>query len=298
MWVAFVERETFVYCVSSSETFMTRFFLRILLRLKVLNYLNITVKINGLRIPILGGIGLSNIDEPEKWMSEIIRLLLPRSKGCFLDVGVNIGQTLLKLKSIDRNFEYLGLEPNPVCVYYAERFIHLNQFPNTKIIPTGVSNVNEVVTLKYYSNDFTDSSASIIDNFRLNVLKEKHVIVLNSDVINFKNKISIVKIDVEGAELKVIEGIYKIISRDRPYIIIEILPVYNVESKDRLYRQNKLLEILLSLNYSIYRIIKNANDSLKEIILISDIGVHSDITHCDYLVIPNELIDGIVTTKR
>jgi FkbM family methyltransferase len=47
---------------------------------------------------------------------------------------------------------------------------------------------------------------------------------------------SILKVDVEGAELEVIEGLKSWINETRPIIIIEVLPVYTVENKFRLQR--------------------------------------------------------------
>ena len=41
----------------------------------------------------------------------------------FIDVGVNVGQTLLKLKSISSEINYLGFEPNPNCVNYLKNLI-------------------------------------------------------------------------------------------------------------------------------------------------------------------------------
>lgn len=270
---------------------MKKTVLKIFSRLKMEGYLNLDVKLKeGITAPVIGGLGYGNIFGTEKWMSEVLTALLDGSKGCFVDVGVNIGQTLIKLKSIDRNIEYIGFEPNPICVFYAEKLISINKFPNTKIIPAGISNDNEIVTLKLFSTDTTDSSASIIDNFRPDqaVVQEKNIVVLRDDKIKIDSKIAFIKIDVEGAELMVIEGLNRFIKRDRPGIIIEILPVYKAENQERLGRQNAILKIMKDLQYAILKIMKNPDETLKGVIRIEDIGIHSDASHCDYLFIPEE----------
>lgn len=279
---------------------MKKIIFRALSKFKIEKYFNLEIKKEGITIPVLAGLGYGNVYGTEKWMSSILKTILNSSKGCFVDVGVNIGQTLIKVKSIDRNIDYIGFEPNPICVFYAEKLISINKLPNTKIIPTGVSNVNEIVTLKYFSTDSTDSSASIIDNFRPDqaVFQEKSIVVLNSDTIRIEQKIAIIKIDVEGAELLVLEGLRKFIDRDRPYIMIEILPVYKAENQDRLSRQTAILKMMNDLNYAILKVMKNPDDTLKEIVRISDIGIHGDITHCDYLFIPDEVVADVLTVAN
>lgn len=273
--------------------------LKILRKLNLLGFFNLSVKVRNIRIPIIGGIGFGNLRGTEKWMTEIIELLLNKSNDCFLDVGVNIGQTLIKLKSINRDIEYIGFEPNPLCVFYSERLIKLNKFPNTKIIPAGISNVNQIVSLLFYSDNQSDSSASIVNNFRSvqSVIQEKNIVVLTGDLIKIESKISILKIDVEGAELMVIEGLIEILKKDRPYIIIEILPVYSLENQDRLLRQNEILRITKDLDYSIFKIVKKPDDTLQELIEISEIPIHSDLTQCDYVFAPNEKRDLILKSK-
>jgi len=266
---------------------MKRIFLKVCSKLKVLGYFNVEVKLEqGIKAPVMGGLGYDNLLGTEKWMNSLLRRLLRRSGGCFVDVGVNIGQTLIKVKSIDRDIEYIGFEPNPTCVFYAEKLISSNKFPNTKIIPAGISNTNEVA----------DSSASIIDNFRpiSPVLGEKAIVVLNGDKIRIDSKITLIKIDVEGAELMVIEGLKSFLNRDRPAIIIEILPVYEAKNQERLSRQNAIMKIMNDLNYTVLRVIKNLDNTLKEVIRIEDFGIHSDIAQSDYLLIPAESIEEVL----
>ncbi len=269
---------------------MKRIVLILLLKFGLLKYLNLIFIINKIKIPILGGVGLENIEGTEKWMKEIFASLLKKTDGGFLDVGVNIGQTLIKVKSINSDTKYIGLEPNPACIFYVEKLIQINCFSNTKIIPSGISNANGVMTLNYYAKDLSDSSASVVKNFRPNqkVLKTQNIVVLTSELLKLDEKIAVVKIDVEGAELMVIEGIKEILDRDRPYIIIEILPVYEIGNIDRLGRQQKLLKIIQGLRYLIFKILKKPTDDFDAIEEIADIGIHSDITHCDYLFVPSE----------
>lgn len=274
---------------------MKKIALKVLFKLKLADYFNLEVNAGATRIPIIGGIGYGNIFGSEKWMRTVLELLLKGFRGCFVDVGVNVGQTLIKVKSIDREIEYIGFEPNPICVFYTERLIAANQFPHTRIIPAGVSNNNEIVTLKYFGADAVDSAASIIDNFRPGekVMQEKQVVVVSGALVKIDQKIGVVKIDVEGAELFVIEGLRSFLERDRPAVVMEILPVYTAENRDRLTRQETLLGIFREIGYQAHRILKNTDDTLKGIVPIDDIGIHGDVVHSDYIFVPREAADRI-----
>lgn len=269
---------------------MLRFIVRVLNKLKLLKYINVSIRVEDINIPILGGIGYTNIYGTEKWMNTIMSVLVKNSKGCILDIGVNLGQTLIKVKKADPDFDYIGFEPNPICVFYTEKLVAANRLNNVRIVPAGVAGTTGIVTLKYFSADQTDSSASIIDNFRpeQKVFAEKSIVVLNDEIASIEKKIGIIKIDVEGAELYVMQGLIKYINRDRPIIAIEILPVYKKENEERLERQRAIEELLKEEKYSILKIIKNNDDTFKSVQKINEIGIHSDLSHCDYLFVPVE----------
>jgi hypothetical protein len=98
----------------------------------------------------------------------------------------------------------------------------------------------------------------------------------------FEN-IAIIKIDVEGSELGVIKGLLPLIERQRPLIIIEILPCHSPANQDRLRNQSELQSIMAGYGYRFYRILKSEGKfvGLEE---VDEIGVHSDIDLCDYIL--------------
>lgn len=244
-------------------------------------------KIN-FKIPFINGM---NCDVTEVWMIEILKTILQRKKGAFIDVGVNVGQTLLKLKSLDPNRQYIGFEPNPSCLYYVENLIQLNSLSDCTIFPFGLYTSDGIAKLEFYNNENTDSSASLIEGFRSNSTKAKYVPVFSfnacSKIINL-DTVAIIKIDVEGAELEVVKTLLSTINSTRPIIVLEILPVYDEKNRSRLDRQEELEEIFKRINYSFYRVMKtnnNCNGNLKK---IESIGIHSNLDLCDYVIAPCE----------
>ena len=243
-----------------------------------------------INIPSINGI---KCEITEIWMLGILETMFNLTDGVFFDIGVNVGQTLIKVKSIDKERKYVGFEPNPMCVYYIHELVRKNKFNNTTIFPVGLFNKDGILSLEFFSDDVTDSSASLINGFRPNcqIVNRTHVPVFNiksiAEQIDTDN-VSIIKIDVEGAELEVIKSIESVIRSCRPFVLMEILPAY-ANNTFREERQKKIEDFFHSLEYSFYRIEKMQDNStsLKK---IEFIGVHSDLNQSDYMVVPNELI--------
>ena len=265
---------------------------RIRWHLRRLNYTH-NIKVHGtpISIPYINGMNCT-ITEP--WMIELLEILLKEKEGAFIDVGVNVGQTLVKLKSISPKKQYIGFEPNPACLYYVSNLIKKNKFINCSILPVGLYTKNQVLSLDLFSNDTTDSCASLIENYRPN---NKVVDKIYAPVFNFKSisnlfsfdSIAIIKIDVEGAEIEVIKCLLELVKTYRPIILLEILPVYNQSNTFRLDRQNEIERIFTGINYIFYRIDKKG-DEFSSLIKIDSIGIHSDLTQCDYVVAPREML--------
>ena len=77
-------------------------------------------------IPIVNNVGIRNLYfNTESWMKDLIIKLQKLKDGIFIDVGANIGQTLMKLRSIS-SVPYVGIERNPECVVYLEKLIKVN----------------------------------------------------------------------------------------------------------------------------------------------------------------------------
>lgn len=275
--------------------------LRILYRLSILSKLNFQIPYpleSSIKLPILQAIGYEHLFEKERWLFQLLKFLIPLSSGnsVFIDVGVNTGQTLLKVMAINPSTPYIGFEPNPNCLHYVYELIRRNKFSSITIFPFAVSDKSGVIDLELYSSSTTDSLASIVPDFRKKKYSIIKVPVIRGEDIGFLNEIKagIIKIDVEGGELEVIKGLFSVIKRNRPILVCEVLPVYSIENQSRWRRQNELESMLRSMSYLILRI--EGPDSFVE---IQSIGIHHDIDRVNYLFYPserrNELIGRITT---
>ena len=170
-------------------------------------------------------------DVSEPWQVDLLARLLPQRAGTFIDVGMNIGQTLLGVKAVDPGRAYVGFEPNSRCFTYCERLVARNALTCVKLVPAGLSSHTGLARLQLYSANETDEAASIMPGFRPAepVTSEKIVPVFAYDDIApglAIGAVGFVKIDVEGAELDVLAAMKSALAADRPWILIEILPCY------------------------------------------------------------------------
>ena len=222
-------------------------------------------------------------------MTDLLKNLLQNNPGRFVDVGMNIGQTLLKVKAIDSNRPYAGFEPNNFCAYYVRKLAEANHFPGVDIFPAGLYTEQKILTL-FMDKDIS-SGASILPLFRKNMAPYQlhtNVALTTGDEIlqRYLNEdIAVFKADVEGAELEVIKGSIQTIREKQPFIILEILPVYSEMDDNGLYRKNRqdeLLTLLKSSGYKLYRIVEDQL-ALEE---LTGIETHGDMHKTNYLFVP------------
>lgn len=212
-------------------------------------------------------------------------------EGTFVDVGMNVGQTLLAVRATDASWEYIGFEPNPRSWLAASELVAANGFERCTIVPVGLA--DRTFLTSYLSNSFTDESGSIIQDYRD---PERHTyqyrqfvsVVRGEEALREAGvpKVGVVKIDVEGAEMEVIRGLESVLSRDRPLMIVEVLPVYDAATptgKLRLGRQSVIEEILQGLGYKILRL-----HPPQAFNAVSGFGVHADLDLTNYLLYPAE----------
>jgi FkbM family methyltransferase len=208
-------------------------------------------------------------DEPsEPWLNAVYQTVLKCREGAFLDVGANVGQTMLKILALDKTRQYVGFEPQLSCCSLIQSFIEENNLKYHTILPLGLSNSNQIVRL-YLRGGGHDSTASMIQNFRPNSFytSYRYVCVRKGDELIAELRlpsISAIKIDVEGAELEVIEGLLDAIREKMPFIIFEVLNHYLAVTGEKLdarvirFRESRIekMEYLLTgQGYQIYNVL-------------------------------------------
>jgi FkbM family methyltransferase len=238
-------------------------------------------------VPIVFGCGVADGATRETWLNDILRRCFERRAGAFVDVGANLGQTLLKVRALDPDRPYYGFEPHPFCCHYLRELVARNALRACAIVPVALA--DRVTVTPLLSTGATDTWATIVDGFRPSARYSRAdpVPVFDGDSVLRQlaaPPVACIKIDAEGAELDVLRGLQQTIARDRPYILCEILPVHNPATPQgalRLSRQDQLFEFITSHGYRLYRVSTNRPTP------ITAIGIHDDVSMSNYVLVPD-----------
>ena len=258
---------------------------RILNKLGIYRLYPLNISGQKFKIPIFNGLGFANLSDAEPWMDDLLKEFGTANTN-FLDVGVNVGQTLIKWKALYPAATYTGFEPNHNCVTYVNDLILKNKFTNCNIYPYALDTQISKKKLYLLGRDKSDSSASMLADFRTGENRTAIDIETSSLAALGLNNFDLVKIDVEGAELFVLKSLFEVCKN--AIISCEILPAYNSENKERLARQKEIEELLKTHEYAIFRIHKVQPIQIE---LIEEFGIHSELSKSDYIFIPKVRIN-------
>jgi len=165
------------------------------------------------------------------------------------DIGCHTGEILDEILKASPNGKHYAFEPLP------EFYINLiGKYQDTKVQffdvalsnAEGISNFNYVISSPAYSG----FKKRKYDTEEIPTIKEISVKRNKLDNLVKENaKIDFIKIDVEGAELEVLQGAKNIIIRDQPVIIFE-----HGEGASDFYgtTPNMIFDFFTSLNYKIF----------------------------------------------
>jgi FkbM family methyltransferase len=204
-----------------------------------------------LRIPVIHGVFNGGYIVPaELWMGECLKAFVNTKSGVVIDIGVNVGLYLVKLRLISKDREYIGFEPNPFCVFFTQELIRLNGYQHAKVFPIALSESDGVS--RFYASVAGDKAGSLVSSSK-DMQAQTHTIDVITmagdkfiDSLNLE-AIAAIKIDVEEAEIFVLNGLKQTIARYRPYIYCEIL--YIRDDPVRRQRATEIYNLVRSMNY-------------------------------------------------
>lgn len=190
-----------------------------------------------------------------------------------VDIGASIGYyTLIAAKKVGKTGLVLAFEPEPVSFKMLIENIESNQLKNVKAYQIAISDENGENTLHVPVFGIAGSTFAPLRH-QTKLLKVKTIML--DDFV--QDCIDIIKIDIEGAEVKAFHGMKRILKEDRPKIICEVHPR---QMKMLGYTTKELEEFLRNLDYNFY-LIEN-NERLKQLYELQPNRAH-------YLFSPEEV---------
>lgn len=266
--------------------------------LSIFNKLRVNHDCPKLVIPFCVSTGFSNIYWQKSWKTELFGRLVDVREGVFIDVGANVGQTLIDVLVTHPKTHYVGFEPNVSCVFYLNELIQANSFTNCTVLPVGLADETQCLPLYRAKDLLDDSGATLISDLRPSgTYDSDYVSCFRFDEIRpilGIEKINFVKIDVEGSEFEALVGMRKSLLECRPVILCEVLFTdIKADIAQHRMRNERLIRLLGDLNYQVFQLHKSKDnrlviDARKIQQFASEYWTVENKEFCDYLFVPAE----------
>jgi FkbM family methyltransferase len=179
-------------------------------------------------------------------INKICRKLNSTSKGSyFLDVGANIGLYTWQVARIAPELKIISFEPDPNNFELLKMTNEASGLKHVELCPVALSDQSK--EREFNQDNLTSATGSLclddkpwIEQYLNGTSNKISVQTRTMDDLLGKDKIpSLVKIDVEGHEIEVLQGSRNTLSKAKPLLIIESFPP----------KQSTVLSLLNELGY-------------------------------------------------
>jgi FkbM family methyltransferase len=170
----------------------------------------------------------------------------------FLDIGSSVGLISILAKAKIKNGKVYSIEPDPENISCLIENYKINKFSEYQIFPIALGDKED--KLKLYTNGSNGKSPSLemVNGYESFVIVDVKTLdhLIESNIIEFP---TVIKIDIEGAELMALKGMKNLLqSTNKPRILfIEVHPEF-LQSF-----QSNLEEVYNFLSNTRYKIIEN-----------------------------------------
>ena len=184
-----------------------------------------------------------------------------------VDLGANIGYfTLILAKLVGPTGHVFAFEPDPRNLVLLKKNVEYNNYKNVTIIPKAVSNVNDKCTLYVGQKSFGQNTI-----YKPEKRKNQKFLVVDSETIrlddffkmnNLLDKISFIKMDIEGAEFLALDGMKEILKLNQNIKIFTEVDPHYLEDAGTSYEQ--FIDLLMKNNFTL-SISDNRNETLTRV---------------------------------
>ena len=172
---------------------------------------------------------------------------LQNDKGLFFDVGANIGLYTWEVSKVCPHRKILAFEPDPENIKLLRKTLSSANLQNLEIHKCALSNQDGEIS--FFQDKLTSATGCVagkdkpwIEQYLNSTASEIRVKTNTLDsLVSDENNPSLIKIDVEGHEVEVLEGGRNTLIKIKPLLVIESFPP----------KQLTILSILQELGYKL-----------------------------------------------
>lgn len=188
-----------------------------------------------------------------------------------IDIGTNIGWVALNFAKITQHGSVIGFEPDPFNFQVCQNNIKLNNFSNLIVLPIGLGETSDTVKMEVRTPDNRGGN-----RIATQVEKGSVTVTIKSldsvPEIQSLIKIDLIKLDVEGYELKVLKGAKNLLLKHTPTLFIEI------DDNNLRDQGDSAVELILFLKSCGYKTIQHAETN-------SQLSHESDFSNCHFDIV-------------
>tara|TARA_B110000971_G_scaffold160598_1_gene164170 strand:+ start:61 stop:963 length:903 start_codon:yes stop_codon:yes gene_type:complete len=276
------------------RTFKKNYYYYLLFRL-IRNFLNCYIEVKIYNFKILASnkknkishalLKKCNFDDQSEL--KLINKISEKNQVFLIDCGCNYGFYSFYTASLSNQNSVIAIEASLATAQEFKKNINLNKFNNIVLKNSAISDTdNIIVNFNESKNDWESSLVhNEFDEKKVNKIKTQKIDTIIKDQ-KLDDYSLLIKLDIEGNELKALEGAKNTIKKYNPIIIME-LSTYIFNKNDRSLDRFKFF--LTEFDYSIYNT-KNILTSIDDIV-VSINSLDSDHkTIGNYYLISNKIL--------
>ena len=195
-----------------------------------------------------------------------------------IDVGVYRGVYSYEMSKYSKLVH--AFEPNPILFNDIEKNLK-KIIKNIKFYNNALSDEDGLVSLKVpirnrnydknnYEEYFQMGKATIHNRNKIDEFESFDIKTKKLDYFNFNNKISFIKIDVEGHEVEVIKGSEITIKKNKPILLVEIEEQYTQK------KVSETLKYINSLGYNSFYFKDNKLNNTNDLNDLNDLNIYNN----------------------
>jgi FkbM family methyltransferase len=214
----------------------------------------------------------------EALVADWVKRFIPKA-DIIVDIGANVGQSLILYRSLYPEAEYIGFEPNPVSSSVVCRLIAINDLKRCRIFTIGIGPVFDTQELLVHAVNLDDPTATVVPDSHPGATACVKLPIVASPIQHLLPDLklspsTIIKIDVEGYEADVLESLGELADQ-RPLIVSEVLAAWHGGPDVRDIAVRRIHAWLDENDYSIVAVGQGIVDRI-------------DVTFETYIFIPSE----------
>ena len=178
------------------------------------------------------GLAISHEDA----LAPVFTRLLPPG-GVFLDVGAHVGRWALRMAR--RSQKVIAVEANPDTAAVLRAHVEMNRLGNVDVLQVAAWDTKAFLALDDPNRQANGGSTRVLEHGGGVKVRARRL----DELLSSYDRIDLVKLDVEGADLRALRGMTETLTRCRPAMIVERHDIYGY------YQLGELTDLIESLGY-------------------------------------------------